>query len=330
MSFRLYIRAIGDASQTELYNNTTLLGTYSDPQKIVLLGINYQLTEDNLTIIDATSRYVDISLPVYTVAQHKTYYYRELSTVTARAENYENLRKGLMSMGTDYILVYINNLDGYQVDRKIVHLLKQQLGATYIEEKSSGGWMLLAKPQKMARFSVKGFVRLNERYSSSSDIDLYYLTHTEFTYMNKSRWNTLFDSHSTDLYIKNYYQELLDELDPLIYDEDSNFVQILSRIHHHLVHPRDDNFDGEITEGDSEVPYYIANPLELEPDKETLRQDIKSISTRMFRAGVEIFLTNSKKVLSQPFLSIEMINEMLDYRSLYILVREEFYSKLEL
>lgn len=330
MSFRIYLRAIADSSQTEIYNNTTLLGTYTDPQKIVLLGINYRLTEDNLAIVDSTSRYVNITLPVYTVAQHKTYFYRELSTATARAENYENLRKGLMSMGTDYILVYINSLDGYPVDRKIVHLLKQQFGATHIENKSSGGWMLLAKPHQMARFAVKGFRKLTEKYNSGSSIDLYYLTHTEFTYMNKVRWNELFHTNSSNLDIQNYYQALFDVLDPLIYDEESNYVQILSRIHHHIVHPRDDNFDGEITEGDGEIPYYTANPDELDVDRETLQQDVREINALAFRGGIEKFLAEGKRVLSQPFLSLDMINEMLDFRSLYIFVREEFYTKLEL
>lgn len=328
MSFRLYIRAIADSSQTEIFNNTTSINTYIEPQQIAIIGINYNL---NITVTDAINSYIDVVLPVYET-QLKTYYYRELPTTREQRQNLEDFKRGLLTMGTDYVLLFINSLDGFEVDSGILKHIESQTQSQLLRGKTTGGWMILLKPYKKGRFENRNYTKLVEKYNVDSDIDLYYLTQTEFTYMNRDTWNSLFRDQSSDLDIKTYYQDFFDQLDPLVYDEDSDFVQILARIHHHLTHPRDDNFDGLIAEGSSEIAYYTANPDQLQIDIDKVRSDVKIIASSSKRAGIDILHDNAKSVRGQKinFISNRMIDVMMDYRSLYIDIREEFYDKLDL
>jgi len=238
-------------------------------------------------------------------------------------------------MGADYILIYINDLDGSSVEKSLIHYL-EEVGSTKLSGRTSGSWCIFLKTISVQRFINKHFEVVAEETADSGDsIELYYLTHTELTNLNKKTWNELFQSDYDETTIQTYYQNLLDTLDDIIYDDDSDYVQIMSRIHHHLVHPRDDNLDGVISELDMEKPYYDIYPDQLPTDMSLITTDTHTLKYSMDEAGLEFFAALSKKILAKSskassFLTNQMIELMVEIRNLYIATRTELDQKLDL
>lgn len=339
MSFRLYFRVIADISQTEIFNNTVSIGQYSDPNKITVLGINRGANKGRIDVdfTDSTinKQYVTVSLPAYTITSKQTFQFRRLNRIVETQTNFEQFRDAVIGISADYILIYINNLRGNPVEQRIQLFLKQQFGTTVLKNKVDGSWMLLAEPRDRARFDISYFTLLREQFSDNNDINLYYLTDTEFTQMNKSTWNQLFSDGNSSADIQTYYQNLFDTMDDLIYSEDSNYIQILARIHHHLQHPRDDNFDGTISDDQLENPYYQIFPESFDTDMDILRSDVRSLSNLAEDGGIDKIKQDSQKIIFRSqnqsrALTVEMINTMLAYRNLYIAIRDEFHDKLNL
>jgi len=109
----------------------------------------------------------------------------------------------------------------------------------------------------------------------------------------------------------------------------------MSRIHHHLVHPRDDNLDGVISELDMEKPYYDIYPDQLPTDMSLITTDTHTLKYSMDEAGLEFFAALSKKILAKSskassFLNNQMIELMVEIRNLYIATRTELDQKLDL
>lgn len=339
MSYRLYFRMLMTSAHTQILNNTTSLVTYTDPGKITLVGINFEFNQDtNLTFIDSDpfKQYVDIVLPVYHIVKKETFEFIRLDRNYERANNFNAFSKSLMGMGTDYVLVYINTFGGNPVETKLLTFLETQTNTTLLRDKTTGGWMMLIRPRKKQNaFESQNFTKLLEKYSTISNINLYFLTNSEFKNMNRATWNKLFRNNSTNLAIQTHYQDYFDSIDPMIKDESSDYLQILARIRHQLVHPRDDNFDGVIEEADLELSYYDTYPEQLPSDMETIRNVVKAIGVASKESGIDILFNSTDGLILQTrskslFLSELMIELMLDYRNLYLTLRAEFYSKLDL
>ena len=76
--------------------------------------------------------------------------------------SFENFKKKLMTLNADYLLVYINDLDGYEVEKKISNYLSTIIGCTKLSGKNSGTWAVLLKPIPVKRFIHKNFEIIRE------------------------------------------------------------------------------------------------------------------------------------------------------------------------
>lgn len=348
MSYRIYFRAIVNSAQTLVYNNTEAIGNYTDLLKIVFVGIKVNFTKDSLLITDAgsTKQYVDLILPVYSINKKSSFQFSQLETLGETKTNLELIKKAFRSCRScDYLFIYINNLNGQAVTKGILTMLDSHIVSddthnnritTLLHGKSTGGWALLVKPLVSNKPQQQiYYTKILETYSASCDIDLYHLTHSEFKYMNKDTWNSLFETNFLDAYINNYYETLFNQADQLIYVDSSDYLQILSRIHHHLTHPRDDNFDGQITNAALENPYYQIYPSRLAPDMATLQSTLETLTGLFGAGGLDKLVTEASPVIyncqkSSRFLSREMIDLMVSYRTLYISIRTEFVTKISI
>jgi hypothetical protein len=182
--------------------------------------------------------------------------------------------------------------------------------------------------------SPSGYTKLLEKYSAVNDVDLYYLTHTDLTYLNKKTWNTLFEDNFTDTTMKVTFQTALDTVDALIYDENSDYVVILSQIHHHLLHPDGDNDDNQNgVEELAEIAYYTTNADELSADMTTIKLAVDTVSSTTKNVGLDElykkkYIVTQNTMKSNKFLSTKMVENMVEFRNLYISIRSEIYDKI--
>ena len=333
MSFRLYFQIEQTSAETEIYNNTELIASYSDFDQIVVVGINNNLTSNSLiyTNSGANQQYVTVDLPVYQIKSKKGFQYRPQHLASQTRANFEAFRTAVMGSGADYLLVYINNLNGNQVEDRIINFLTRHTGITKLQDKSRGGWAVLLKPSARRQTRIESFEILREHYNLDSQISLYYLTNTELSYVDRTRWNQLFISNSQAV---GFYTEVFQQLDSFLYHSGTSYVQILSRINQHITTSPDSNFDGLAEEASSNA-YYDSYPNQLLPDQTQLRNIIESSSRLAKEAGIPKLDSENGRVVintrdNSRFLSSSNRDSLQAFRSLYLAIRTEFVNELGL
>lgn len=339
MSFRIYLDIKINTGGINIYNNTYLL----NPRKynfepytssIVVIGINTEFS-NSYTVTDSTNNYIELSLPSYQIVNNSNTEYADFirhNLIQDRRANLIQFKAAIENLKADYILIYINNLDGNTVESTLLEYLKS-LGSAKLENKNNGTWAMLLRPIERKRFSNKIYTVIREKYSLTDEVELYYLTQSDISCIDKDRWNELFDVDFSDVDIANYYQALLDTVDDLIYTDESPIVQILSRLHHHLTHPRDDNNDGAITADNLELPYYDLYPDQLAIDISLLVATTKELHRELYDSGITGFTTlvdavNRSTLSLLTYLHLDMLNKILELRNKYVTVRDEITSKI--
>lgn len=340
MSFRVYLNTIVDPIETEIFSNTESIGTFetSTTSLLNIIGISSLLTEKPrvgtlpswLTYSDSSNRYVTINHPIFSVAGQSTNEFRVQDTFKATRANIVSFSSKFHTLAnSDYMVLFISDLDGV-VEPGLLQQIENKTGSTLLRDKTTGAWGIL-----LAR-GPSGYTKLVEDYDESGDVVLYYLVQSELNTMDLSKWNTLF-TEDDDAEITTYYQTIIDTIDALLYADDSNYLQILARIHHQLTHEpdgRDNNFDGDVTDT-LEQPYYDTYPDNLATDMVTLQTDVRSAIKTANSAGLLDLRKNQKHIIHNAgsritFLSIDMINDMLHFRNYYLELRDEISDKLNI
>ncbi len=329
MSFDIYLKFIIDQTKTEIYNNDTLLNTINS-NGLVAVGLNFEFKKSTT---NSTKGYIQLSLPCYTTTSKSfEFKYSNSSTYTQRKSIGESFYKHIRSLKTDYIALFINDFDNNVIENNLILNVLSMFNVSKLTKTTSTGmWFLLVKTE--GKKIPKTLIEKN----SSTDISGYYLTHSQFSQINKDTWNSLFCDVSTTTYIKNTYQTAFDDMDELIYDNESNYAVILSRIHHNVIHEYRNNAPSHITIHDIfiEVPYYSqeSNMSSLSADKNVLRNDIKSLKNLVRQYGLTSMIARLEKLdrktyKDEGFLHKDMINDMLEIRNHYIKIRSDFKTKL--
>ena len=340
MSFDIYFKMMVDADDTQLFNNTELIMSESGNQDMMLIGIDYQL---NTTIADSDNNYLDLALPCYTVKKQYQYDFKQNSGENnlARKTIAKTFKENLLRLATNYAVIVINDFGGYPIDNYLFRELENLTSLS--DDTRTGSWLLFLKNTTKTDLSgSRGqWCTMIDVVDTDQDIDKYYLTHSQIASLDKDVWNELFEDNSDDSYIQETYQQAFDDMDDLVYNESSNFVIILSRIHHHLIHQNRQLLSSSNSEAYNTVfveePYYdqITNSGELTLDKQQLRTDLKEFNKIALAHGLPGLREQMLPIIRdaakpKALITVKMTNAMLAARNYYITIRTEFYNKFDL
>jgi hypothetical protein len=341
MSFDIYFKIMVDSSQTEIFGNTESIFTDSNNQDMRMIGIDYTL---NTTISDTNNNYLELDLPCYTVKRQHSYDFKSNSgeTNASRKQMSTDFYNNLTRMASDYIIIIINDFSGYQIDNYLFKTIESLVSLSNLtEDTSEGSWLLLLKNSHNKNKDRGTYQTILDVVDTSQDISKYHMTHSQTASIDKDKWNELFVDNNTTSFITETFQSAFDDMDDLIYDDSSNYVVILSRIHHHLIH-ENRNLESS-SNSDSynavfvEVPYYnqSINSGDLTIDREQLRSDMKAFNKIAVAHGLDQLKTQLLPIIKDTFktdalLNVNLANSMLTARNYYITIRTEFYSKYDL
>ncbi len=345
MSFDIYFKILVDDTTTEIFNNTESILSTNGNQDMVMLGIDCNL---KTTISDSSNNYLDLDLPCYSITKRYDYDFKQNSgeSILNRKKYAVNFKNDFLRLATDFAIIFINDFSGFPIDNYLFREISGLVSLSSLsEETSEGSWLFLAKNLNKTDINgTRGFWNtIIDVVDENHDIDKYHLTSSQISngILDKYTWNELFEDNSTLSNITSVFQEAFDEMDELILSESSNYVIILSRIHHHIIHENrqltSEKYNESYNEIFVEVPWYDqdANNGILAIDKLQLRNDLKAFNKIAVSHGLPILKEKTLPIIrdaakTNAMLITNMANTMLSVRNYYKEVRSEFYNKFDL
>ena len=239
MSYDIYLDINISQTSTQILENDKTIYFQPAFQDMMVIGINYSFSRKSVPAGDGIvpgqiDHTLNDGLYSFSLKTYQLFNFKSIDSTnnTQRKAKAKSLYTYSRQLTTDFVVLYINNFGGYPVEKNMLTQINNTFSPTKLTDSiTTGSWFILIDNRSGKYKTITESV-----IALGDNINFYYLLFSKFSTINKNTWNKLFSYTHTEDVVKTTYETAFNDIDELLYLNTSDYVIILSRIHHNVVH----------------------------------------------------------------------------------------------